>query len=293
MLSVLVVNWNTREKLLASLESIRRFPPSLPHEIIVVDNDSSDGSADAVSNLYPEVILVCPGQNTGYAQGNNLAFQKAKGDFLLTLNPDTEFCDHSIDLCLQTLMELPEAGCCAIKLMNFDRSTQRSVRGFPEFLGVMGQVTRLDRLFPLSSLGSYSLPAFDYEKLGVAPQPMGTFLMFRRTALEAIGDPQKPFDEGFPIFFNEVDLLYRLHLAGYDCWYQPKGRVYHHHGASTRQVKKAMVWESHNSLARYWAKHWRGPARLALPLVRAGLFVAAFVRARGYDAGFRPQRDDL
>lgn len=293
MLSVLVVNWNTREKLLACLESIRRFSPSMAHEIIVVDNDSSDGSADAVANLYPDVILVRPGQNTGYAKGNNIAFGLAKGDFLLTLNPDTEFCDQSIDLAIQTLIELPAVGCVAIKLMDFDGSTQRSVRGFPAFLGVLGQVTGLDRIFSSSVLSSYSLPAFDYTRLGPAPQPMGTFLLFRKSALAAVGDPAKPFDESFPIFFNEVDLLYRLHVAGYDCWYQPQGRVYHHHGASTRQVKKAMVWESHNSLARYWAKHWRGPARLALPLVRAGLFVAAFVRARGYDAGFRPQRDNL
>lgn len=288
-----MVNWNTREKLLACLESITRFPPSGPYEIIVVDNASTDGSAEAVANLYPHVNLVCPGWNTGYAKGNNIAFSVAKGDFLLTLNPDTVFCDQSIDLALQTLIELPDAGCCAIRLMDMDGSTQRSVRGFPVFLGVVGQVTGFDRKYPCSALGSYSLPAFDYESLGPAPQPMGTFLLFRKQALEAVGDPRRPFDEAFPIFFNEVDLLYRLHLAGYDCWYQPEGRVYHHHGSSTRQVKKAMVWESHNSLARYWAKYWRGPARLALPLVRAGLFVAAFVRAKGYDAGFRPQRDNL
>ena len=288
-----MVNWNTREKLLACLRSIQEFPPSVDHEIIVVDNDSTDGSSESVLNLFPAVTLIQPGFNSGYAQGNNIAFNAAKGDFLLTLNPDTRFGDLSLDTALRSLNEQPLMGCCAIRLTNPDGTTQKSVRGFPVILGVLGQLTGLDALYPRTVWGSYSLPAFEYDNPGPAPQPMGTFLLFRKSALESVGSAKKPFDERFPIFFNEVDLLFRLAEAGFGCWYEPSGGVFHHHGSSTKQVKKAMIWESHNSLRRYWEKHWRGPQRLLLPLVGGALFVAAFLRARGYDAGFRPQRHDM
>jgi GT2 family glycosyltransferase len=114
---------------------------------------------------------------------------------------------------------------------------------------------------------------------------MGTFLLFRR---EALPDPKHPFDEGFPIFFNEVDLLFRMKSAGWDCLYTPNAQIFHHGGESTKQVKKSMIWESHRSLVRYLRKHSGTVAsRLGLPFVAAAIYAAAFVRAKGYHAGFR------
>ena len=97
MLSILIVNWNTRDFLRACLKSIKNHPPTGDFEVIVVDNASTDQSADMVRSEFPEVVLVASNKNTGYARGNNLAFEQAKGDFLLTLNPDTEFDDPSLD----------------------------------------------------------------------------------------------------------------------------------------------------------------------------------------------------
>lgn len=259
----------------------------------MVDNDSADGSAAMVETEFPDARLIKPGANLGYAAGNNLAFGHAQGDWLLTLNPDTEFQDDSLSLACDALAEQPKAGCLAVRLVGPDGRTQRSVRGFPTPLGVMGQALGIDRLAPGSVWGSYSLPQFDYDRPGPAPQPMGTFLLFRREALAAVGDPRAPFDEKFPIFFNEVDLLYRLHKSGWSCWYEPRAHVLHHHGASTRQVRKSMVWESHRSLVRYFDKHLTGPARLWLPLVWLLATLSALVRAKGVYAGFRAQRDDL
>lgn len=287
MLSVLIVNWNTRDLLCQCLASIQSFPPSCPHEVIVVDNCSDDGSAEAVKAQFPWVKLLASDSNLGYAAGNNLAFSEATGDYLLTLNPDTKFIDDSLDVSLESLLNNPSAGVLGPQLLGFDKKIQKSVRGFPTVVGIFGHWTKLDKLFPKGPLGSYSLPDFDYGSEGPAPQPMGTFLLFRRSALETVGDPKKPFDTQFPIFFNEVDLLYRLKLAGWACWYTPRARVLHLHGASTRQVRKSMVWESHNSLVRYMRKHLRWPARAWLPLIAAGAWVAALVRAKGVHAGFR------
>lgn len=280
MLSVLIVNWNTRDKLRACLKSIDRFPPDEPFEVIVVDNASTDGSAPMIRAEFPTVLLDEPGANTGYAWGNNLAFTRARGEWLLTLNPDTEFEDKSIQIALNELRVKTSFGCCAVRLVGPDGKRQNSVRGFPTVGSVLGD------LFGLG--GSYRLPNFDYSQPGPAPQPMGTFLLFRRAALEAVGDPQAPFDERFPIFFNDVDLLKRMSDAGWPCWYSAAAHVVHYHGASTSQVKKAMVWESHKSLVRYFGKHLRHPARLMLPLIAAASYAAALVRAKGYHAGFRP-----
>ncbi len=288
MLSVLIVSWNTRELLRACLASIERYKSDEPVEVVVVDNASSDGSAAMVRDEFPHVRLVEPGANTGYARGNNLAFAVAQGDLLLTLNPDTEFEDDSLQRAVEAIRADPKCGALGARLVGPDGKTQASVRGFPTLAGVFGEVTRLGRLLPRSAFGAYMLRGFDYEREGPAPQPMGTFLLFRRQALEAVGDPRSPFDERFPIFFNEVDLLVRMAQAGWGCRYNPGVRVRHHHGAGTRQVRKSMIWESHRSLVRYFGKHLRGWRRALLPLVALASVAGAFVRAKGYDAGFRP-----
>ncbi len=288
MLSILIVNWNTRNLLESCLKSIAIHAPDVEHEIILVDNASSDGSADMVRERFPNVKLIASVQNTGYAGGNNLAFGAAQGEVLLTLNPDTEFQDDSLNKALEILASHSQVGCLGIRQVGLDGRTQSSVRGFPTILGILGDVTGLGKRFPGSRLDSYRLAAFDYEKEGLAPQPMGTFLMFRRVALESVGDVHAPFDEGFPIFFNEVDLLFRLKQKGWDCLYSPVPHILHHGGESTRQVRKSMIWESHRSLVRYLRKHQgTGIGHLGLPFLAAIIYFAAFIRAKGYDAGFR------
>ena len=287
MLSVLIVNWNTCALLRACLQSIHKFSPASAFEVIVVDNASADGSVAMVREEFPSVRLIASETNTGYARGNNLAFAAATGDWLLTLNPDTEFLDNSLGKAVEILNSHHTIGCLAARLIYPGGKTQKSVRGWPTARGIVGDATGLGARLPAGPWGSYRLTAFDYEREQVAPQPMGTFLMFRREALEAVGDPKKPFDEGFPIFFNEVDLLYRMHRAGWDCLYSPEVRVVHHGGESTKQVRKSMIWESHRSLVRFLKKHYRTKLNAPGLALFAGLiYVAAFVRARGYDAGF-------
>lgn len=285
MLSILIVNWNTRELLRACLQSIVQHPPHMDYEVIVVDNSSRDESAEMVRTSFPTVRLIASEVNTGYAKGNNLAFEAASGDYLLTLNPDTEFDDDSLTKAVDILDANPKCGALGAKQIGLDGATQRSIRGFPTILGIAGDILGLK----WGPFGSYRLANFDYEQEQLAPQPMGTFLLFRRKALEEIGDPKKPFDESFPIFFNEVDLLYRLKEANWPCLYSPQIRVIHHGGEGTKQVRKSMIWESHRSLVRFLRKHrWRWWNAPALLLVFGIVYVGAFVRARGYDAGFRP-----
>lgn len=286
MLSVIIVNWNTRDLLDACLRSIRAFPPPTDHEVIVVDNASTDGSATMVQSRHPWVTLIAEDRNLGFAEGNNRGFAVARGDILLTLNPDTEFEDNSLALALEIFDRETDYSAMGIRQVGIDDAVQRSVRGFPTVGAVLAAASGLDRIFP--SLDTYFLRRFDYAKSQPAPQPMATFTLFRRSALVELGDPSAPFDPKFPIFFNDADLMFRLHRAGHRCWYASEPWVRHHGGAGTRQVRKSMIWESHRSLIQFW-KTYPGTwlQAIALYLAIPAVWLAALIRARGYHAGFR------
>lgn len=289
--SILIVNWNTEALLARCLSSIHKYCGEFTTEVVVVDNASSDGSVQMVQRDFPWVNLLPEEQNLGYAEGNNVAHAASTGDFVLLLNPDTEFFDNSLQIALDRLRSRPELGCIAARLLDpegesVDARIQLSVRGFPTFWGIIGWLTRLERLFPTSPLGSYRLPEFDYNKEQLAPQPMGTFLLFRQEALASVTQSEPLLSREFPIFFNEVDLQYRLMQKGWNTLFCPNVQVIHWGGASTKQVKKSMIWESHRSLIRYLKKHspeWQAPF---LWVLSGFILLAAFVRARGYSHGF-------
>lgn len=285
MISIVIVNWNTRDLLEQCLSSILTFSPAEPIEIIVVDNASSDQSAEMVEQRFPSLKLIRTERNLGYAAGNNLGIRASSGDLVLTLNPDTRFFDDSLSRAAAELRNLPTCDVLAIKLLNEDGTHQRSVRGFPTPANICFEICGLGALFPMSKLfGAYRQSWFDYTKSQAAEQPMGTFLLFRKEMLDKTG----LFDEQFPIFFNEVDLLKKTQSMGFGIRYFADAGVYHLGGASTRQVKKPMIWESHRSLIRY-LKKWHSSFLLAplLWLLFGLIWVGAFVRARGVYAGFR------
>ena len=293
LVSVLIVNWNTRDLLRVCLRSLRAQQLRGEMEVIVVDNNSGDGSEEMVRAEFPEFRVIQTSANTGYAEGNNIAFFYAKGDFLLTLNPDTELEPETIQIAIDRLGAHPAWGAISVQFRYPDGQLQPSVREFPTLPNILGEITGLARRFPDSVIGNYRAHNFNYSAEGDAPQPMGTFLLFSRRYLEQCADPHHPFDQDFPIFFNEVDLLYRMQQAGFKCGYTPLTSILHHHGAGTRQVKPMMVWESHRSLARYFDKHTQGPARALLPLVRLAIMIGALLRTRQIHAGFRPQHHHL
>lgn len=252
-------------------------------EIIVVDNFSRDDSVSMVRERFPSVILLAEQSNHGYAKGNNLGIERASGEYVLTLNSDTVLTTPVLQNAVHLLESMPDYGCLAVKLIGTDGKPQRSIRGFPSILGIIGDITGLGRLFP--TFDSYRLTKFDYEMSQDAPQPMGTFLLFRGSILREIPGP---FDEQFPIFFNEVDLLKQMQQRGWKCWYEASLSIKHFGGESTKQVKKSMVWESHRSLIRYFSKNLKGMARISLPFLTLAIWFGAFVRAKGFHEGFRP-----
>jgi GT2 family glycosyltransferase len=285
VLSILIVNWNTRDLVVKCIQSIFDHPPRREFEVIVVDNASKDGSLDSLRSMpaLRGLQVIDAGSNLGFAAGNNLAFRASSGELILTLNPDTEFVDDALERACQILESRPEFPSVAIRQVGVNGETQRSVRGFPTVARLTLEFLGIARLFPATD--RYFLRHFDYNLSQPCEQPMATFTLLRKSAL---GNGEL-FDENFPIFFNDVDLMKRLAKHGPPCWYFSEAHVVHHGGEGTKQVRKAMIWESHRSLIRYlWKQEGTGLSGLGLFFLTPLVLAAAFLRAKGYDAGFRP-----
>ncbi len=287
MTSVLIVNWNTRELLAECLGSLPIGFGGEAHEVLVVDNGSTDGSVAMVRKSFPEVRLVALAGNRGYAAGNNLAAGKATGDELMFLNADTRLRRGCVEALRMRLYANAKIALVAPKLILPDGSVQASCRGFPSPLSVAMDAIGLAALLP-RAFGSYRMRTMDYGVAQRVPQPMATCWLMKRSAWERVGG----FDERFPIFFNDVDWCRRAANLGLEAWYEPAAEVEHVGGASTRQVRPQMVWESHISLLRYYRKHlpW-GAGSPMYWIVVPPVILGALVRAKGWHDGFRPDRD--
>lgn len=278
LVSIIIVNWNTKDFLHPCLQSILDNPPTSDFEIIVVDNASSDSSAEMVRDEFPGVTLIANVENTGYAEGNNIGFSAAKGDILLLLNPDTEVRPGAIDALIRCMERHPDAGAVAGRLIYPDGRVQSSCRSFPEPMSIMYDYLRLSRLFPKSKrFGAYRMTWFDYNTEIEVDQPMASCMLTSRNILDEIG----VFDTDLPIFFNDVDWCYRTKQKGFKIYFTPYAEIVHHVGGSTRQIKPAMVRESHISLKRFYAKHYKNKiSPILYYLIMAAISVNMFISLR-------------
>ncbi len=255
-LSIVIVNWNTRDYLLGALHSIYRNPPQFDFETIVVDNASLDNSADSVAAAYPQARLIANTENAGYAKGNNQGIEASAGYFVLLLNPDVVLGPEGLDRAVEIAIDSANLGALGVKLVNPNGTLQHSVRGFPSPLSVFWEAIGLSKLFPRSRpFSAYRMGWFEYDRVSEVDQPMGTFLLIPRPALEDVG----LLDERFPIFFNEVDWCFRAKRRGWRILFTPEVEVVHYGGGSTKQVSARMAWESRNGLLAFYRKHYSSP----------------------------------
>ena len=251
-LAICIVSWRTRDLLRACLRSVVERPEAA--EVVVVDNASGDGTVEMVRSEFPTVRLLANDQNLGFAAGNNQAIAATSAPFVLLLNPDTEVQDGALNALLESFSD-ERVGAVAAQLVFPDGSIQRSCRSFPEPVAILFDALRLSQLFPVSeTFGRYRMTFWDHDSRREVDQPMASALAFRRAALDEVG----LFDEGFSLFFNDVDLCYRLRQAGWRIIFEPAAKVAHHGASSTWQVRPGAILESHRSLIRFYRKHYRG-----------------------------------
>lgn len=283
-MSVCIVNWRTREPLRNCLESLASNTEGLALQIIVVDNASGDGSAEMVASDYPHIELIANDENAGYAAANNQALRISRAPYKLLLNPDIIVRPGALRALLQFAHEHPSAAAVAPRLVYPDGRLQHSCRSFPTPDIIFWELLGLSRIAPRSPIfGKYRMSWWDYDEVRQVDQPMASALLLNGDALEQVG----LFDETFPIFFNDVDLGYRLKQAGWQIWFTPAAQMIHEHGASTSQVRRRMIIESHRSFRRFYRKHYRGK----MNLVWYGLAMVALVGGCGVRFAAQTLRD--
>lgn len=275
-LSIVIVSWNTTGLLEDCLRSIERHPSVCSYEVIVIDNASRDFDEGAFRASFPGVTLIANADNAGYARGNNQGIRASTGEYVLLLNPDTEITEGALDALVRFMDEHQDAAAAGARLVRPDGTVERSVRGFPYPWAIACECTGLSRIAPAgSTCARYRMRGFSYTQEAEVDQPMGSCLILSRRAIDDVG----LLDEEFPIFFNEVDWLYRARQRGYKVYFTPSATIIHHGGAGTSQAgRRKMLRESHESLIRFYAKHFRrsipAPVYWAIVLaIRLGLLL--------------------
>ena len=251
-LSIIIVSWNVSRELLNCLRSIMENRPSHSYEIIVIDNASTDGTIDAVQNEFPEVKLIINKENRGFAAANNIGIEQSKGEYILFLNPDTVIHPNSLDK-LITFMDINESiGVCGPKLLNLDGSPQQSVRRIPSFRAALHRHTAFKFLGIFK--GQYRrwiMKDLDYNSQSDVDQVMGAAMMTRKSILEQVG----PMDEDFFMYYEEVDLCYRIKQAGFRIVFIPEVEITHLGGCSAGQIPAEKRIMAMTSLLKFFKKH--------------------------------------
>ncbi|MDI9548518.1 MAG: glycosyltransferase family 2 protein [Chloroflexota bacterium] len=251
-LSIIIVNWNTRDLLAACLESVAAEIARMGEgeaETFVVDNASTDGSPEMVRERFPWVRLLESRQNLGFAAGNNLALQHARGESILLLNPDTIVTEGALVRLWQTLAAQPMAGITGAQLLNADGSLQVSTGVFPCLWSELPLINR--RLSPLRGAFRVKTPHEETEVQSV-DWVSGACLMIKRAVVEAIG----PLDESFWLYTEETDWCYRARAAGWDVLLVPQARVYHLARAASGQRYVLTMLHFYQSKVRFVHKHY-------------------------------------
>ena len=244
-LSVIIVNWNTREMLRQCLDSLTCNLTGLNHEVFVVDNGSTDGSPEMVAEQFPNVHLIKNNENLGFSHANNQAIQHSSGKYILLLNSDAFVQDNSIQKMCAILDENPQIGIAGAKLVYPDGSPQVSHGPLPTLMIESLRLFGLDKL--LSSQQKDHLTR-EFIETGTVE---GACLLVRRKTINQIG----LMDEDFFFFNEEVDLCYRAHLQGWKVVYIPGTCVIHIRGGSTGIVPQRVLLLYRGKLL-YFEKHF-------------------------------------
>jgi GT2 family glycosyltransferase len=231
-LSIIVVNWNSKEYLRKCLASAFAQTEGLEFETIVIDAGSHDGCEKMLEEFYPGVRFIQTERNLGFAKANNLAFEISSGRCVLFLNPDTELQGPAADVLYHSLQALPEAGVIGAKLLNSDGTLQTScIKAFPNLLNQFIEAEALRKIFPRARLWGMR-PLFENSETAVEVDVVsGACMIMRRTVFERIGG----FTSRYFMYSEDVDLCLKTKKAGLKNYYVPGAVVLHHGGGCTSE----------------------------------------------------------
>lgn len=266
LISVIYVNWNTKNVLANSLESLRKHNRLESIEIIVVDNSSGDGTIEWLHRDWPDIKIVSLDKNVGFAVGNNKGAECATGEYLLLLNTDTIVLPTTLSGLMSVLTENPQVGCVGARHLNTDGTLQRSMDSFPNLEADFFTLTELHRLnWVARFLGRRHAWWSDHCEYREVDWVNGACMLIRRRTFEEVGG----FDPRFFIYGEEVDLCYRIRKAGWKIVFSPDAEIIHFGGAAMDHVALRRLLLKYEGLVRFYDSHRSWLSRLAIRIVIA------------------------
>jgi GT2 family glycosyltransferase len=271
-ISVIIVNYNVKDYLLQCLRSLNASVGSVTTEVIVVDNDSHDGSVDELQPLFPSVRWIALDENIGFGRANNVGLEHASGRYVLYLNPDTIIGADTLSVMCRFLDEHPKTGIAGCKVLNPDGSFQVACRrGLPTPWVSFCKLFGLQRLFPSSKLfAGYNLTYLPVDATYAVDALIGAFMVGRTELMRSLGG----FDPAFFMYGEDIDLCYRVQQAGFDVTYVHTTSIVHYKGESTKRSSINEVRVFYDAMEIFAKKHFGG-SRIFLAFLRLGIGVRA------------------
>ncbi len=232
-LSIIIVNWNSKNYLRQCIASILSKTHGIEFEIIVVDNGSFDGCNEMLSQYHPSVRFIQSDKNLGFGKANNLAFQESYGASILLLNPDTELADSAINVLYEHLHSLPNAGIVGCKILNADGSVQTtSVASFPTIPSQILDSEYMRTRWPRSRLWGTRVLCDCESHAEEVDAISGACIMLKRNVFEQVG----LFSEEYFMYTEDIDLCYAVKHSGYRNYYVPGASIIHFGGGSSQSI---------------------------------------------------------
>jgi hypothetical protein len=273
-LSVVIVSYNVRAFLEQALISIEKALTDIAHDVYVVDNASSDGSADMVAEKFPAVILIRNRHNVGFARANNQAIRRSRAEVVCLINPDTLVQEDTFSTLLGFLDNTPDAGAVGCKVLNPDGTLQLACRrSYPTPWVAFTKMMGLASLFPKSRwFGQYNLTYLDPDRISEVDAISGSFMMVRRKAIRQVG----ALDEGFFMYGEDLDWCYRIRKGGWGIYYVPRTQIIHFKGESSKKSPFEQRRLFYDAMAQFVKKHF-STGKALIPLWV--LIIAIWMRA--------------
>lgn len=263
-LSIILVSYNTKELLLRCLSSILNSIENVDFEIIVVDNNSKDGSTKEVHNRFPRIKLIENQSNRGFAAANNQGLRLMRGEYALLLNPDTLMTDSSLSKMIEFIRENPKTGIVGCRILNPDRSLQPSAFPIPSLKdlilsGFAASWISVGRYVQRHSNRHY-MPHKRPVRVGWVS---GACLLIRKETMEEIG----LLDENFFLFSEDVDWCIRAQRRGWDVVYYPHATIIHYGGQSSQKNLALKIASFYRKRFYFVKKHFGRLALLFLKMI--------------------------
>ena len=275
-LSIIIVNYNVKHFLKQCLQSVYVSAKHISSEVIVVDNNSVDGSVEMIKNNFPNTIIINNKKNVGFSKANNQAIKVSKGSIILMLNPDTVIQEKTLKYVLNFINVTNNVGAVGIKMVdgkgNFLPESKRSL---PKPSTAFYKIFGLSRIFPNSKkFGKYHLNFLDKDKIQEIDVISGAFLMTKKSVLEEVG----LLDERFFMYGEDIDLSYRIQKKGYENYYLPDHSIIHYKGESTKKTSVNYIFTFYNAMILFVKKHYdKKDASILISVIKLAIMFRALI----------------